>query len=182
MLTLFAQGRAGEQEARMAGMMTALCTCGGVGLAIFLVMAAILWKVFTKAGQPGWAAIVPFYNTWILVTEICKKEPLWFILTFIPLANIVASWVICMELAKKFGKSEAFGIGLFFLGPIFLAILAFGDAEYQGGRGRSRSRDYGDYDDDEDDRPRRKKKRVRDEEDEADEDDDRPRRKDRDWS
>jgi hypothetical protein len=84
----------------------------------------------------------------------CRQEPLWFFLAFIPIGNIIAAWVVSQELAKKFGKSEGFGIGLFFLGPIFLAILAFGDAEYRGGRRRY------DEDDDEDDhdRPRKKKR------------------------
>jgi uncharacterized membrane protein YhaH (DUF805 family) len=164
---LFAQR--GNDDAGAAGAMGMMCGCGVFYLAIIVVVFAILWKVFTKAGQPGWAALVPFYNHWILVTEICKKEPLWFILGFIPIANLVAGWVISQELAKKFGKSEAFGIGLFFLGPIFLAILAFGDAEYQGG-GRRRRRD--EYDDEDfDDRPR---KRRRDDDD--DDDDDRGRR------
>lgn len=181
---LFAQ-RAGGGDAdagAAAGAMGMMCVCWGFMLALVLVVFAVMWKVFTKAGQPGWAALIPFYNTWILVTEICKKEPLWFILSLIPLVNIVASWVICMELARKFGKSDAFGIGLFFLAPIFLAILAFGDAEYQGGRRRSRYDDEDDYDD----RPRRQKRsRPRDEdEDDDDDDDDRGRGRARrdDWS
>lgn len=167
MLTLFAQrGGAGNDAAGVGGMMACFGSCGLVFVVFFVLVIAILWKVFTKAGQPGWAALIPFYNTWILVTEICKKEPLWFILSLIPIANIVASWVISQELAKKFGKSEAFGIGIFFLAPVFLAILAFGDARYQGGRGGRRG-GY-DLDDDDDDRPRRKKRR-RDYDDEDDE-------------
>ncbi|AMV29454.1 hypothetical protein VT84_33985 [Gemmata sp. SH-PL17] len=140
LVSLFAQQ--GNNDA--AGGALGLACCGPVflafGLMIF-VLFAIQWKIFTKAGQPGWAALVPFYNQWILVTEICKKEPLWFILFFVPIGNIVAAWVVCMELAKKFGKTETFGIGLFFLSPIFMAILAFGDAEYQGGRKKKRSSD-----------------------------------------
>jgi hypothetical protein len=156
-----------------AGSMVAMCACPLlIFLGVFVVVGAIMWKVFTKAGQPGWAALVPIYNTWLLVTEICKKEPLWFILTLIPIANIVAAWVLCMELAKKFGKSDAFGIGLFFLSPIFLAMLAFGDARYQGGRGGS-SRGDGYEDDYEDDRPRRRDRRDGDVD---DYEDDRPRR------
>jgi len=106
-------------------------TCGLVFLILGLVAVVIMWKVFAKAGQPGWAALVPIYNTWVLVTGICKKEALWFLLTFIPFLNIIAAWVICQELAKKFGKSSGFGIGLFLFTPIFLALLAFGDARYQ---------------------------------------------------
>lgn len=135
-------------------------TIGVALLVMFVLVLVIGWKVFEKAGQPGWASLVPFYNAWVLVTEICKKEPLWFILSLIPFANIIAGWVLSMELAKKFGKSETFGIGLFFLGPIFLAILAFGDAKYQGGS--SKYDEYGD--DGYDDQPRKKpsKKQVDD--------------------
>jgi hypothetical protein len=131
---------------------------------LFLVIFVIQWKVFTKAGRPGWESLVPIYNTWILITEICKLEAKWFIFSLIPFLNIIAAWVICQELAKKFGKSETFGIGLFFLTPIFLAILAFGDARYQGGR-RSRRDDYDDEDEEEEEeeeeerRPRKKKSR-----------------------
>ena len=174
MLTLFAQrAKAGDADAAAAGlggMMACFGTFGIVFLIFIVLTFAILWKVFTKAGQPGWAALVPIYNHYLLVTEICKKEILWFILAFIPIANIIAAWVISQELAKKFGKSEAFGIGLFFLGPIFFAILAFGDAEYEGGR----SRKY-DLDEDDDDRPRKKRSRDDDDEDE----DEPPRRKKR---
>ncbi len=150
-LTLFAQQNKADADAAAAGgIMASIMACAGtcaiIGGVLFLVIFVIQWKIFTKAGQPGWAALVPIYNAWILVTEICKKEPLWFFLCFVPIGNIVAAWVLCMELAKKFGKSETFGIGLFFLQPIFLAILAFGDAEYQGGRS-SKKKSKGDDDD-----------------------------------
>jgi hypothetical protein len=168
MLSLFAQrgGAGGADAGALGGLMACFGSCGLVFVLFFVIMVAIGWKIFTKAGQPGWAAIVPIYNTWVLVTEICKKEPLWFILTLVPIANIVASWVICQELARKFGKSDAFGIGLFFLGPIFGAMLAFGDAEYRGRRG-GRSRAIDDYDDEEDDRPRKRSARDEDDEDDA---------------
>jgi hypothetical protein len=106
-------------------------------IALIVVILAAMWKVFEKAGQPGWAAIVPFYNMYVLVTQIAKKEILWFILLFIPLVNIVIAVLVAIEVAKKFGKSELFGVGLAFLGFIFYPILAFGDAQYEGGRGKS---------------------------------------------
>jgi hypothetical protein len=140
-LSLFAQQ---NNAGGAAGLLGSLACCFGVFGGMFLLIFLIMWKIYSKAGQPGWTALIPIYNQWILVTEICKKEPLWFVLMLLPVANIVAAWVVSMELAKKFGKSETFGIGLFFLAPIFLAILAFGDAEYQGGRNskkRSRARD-----------------------------------------
>jgi hypothetical protein len=110
-------------------------------IALIVVIIASLWKVFEKAGQPGWAAIVPFYNIYVLTCEIAKKEILWFILMFIPLVNIVASVLVSIEVARKFGKSEAFGIGLAFLGFIFYPMLAFGDAQYQGGSRKQLSLD-----------------------------------------
>lgn len=105
-------------------------------IALIVVIIAALWKVFEKAGQPGWAAIIPFYNMYVLVTQIAKKEILWFILMFIPLVNIVISILVSIEVAKKFGKSELFGVGLALLGFIFYPILAFGDARYEGGRSK----------------------------------------------
>jgi len=168
---LFAQ-RGGGDDA--GGGMMALC-CGIVPLIVIGLMVVVFviagWKIFTKAGRPGWESIVPIYSNWILVTEICKKEPLWFFLMFVPIGNIIAAWVISQEMAKKFGKSEAFGMGLFFLAPIFALILAFGDAKYQGrSKGRSSYDDDEDEDEEEDDRPRRSSR------DDDDDDDDRPRR------
>ena len=96
--------------------------CMGFYLLLIVVMVASLWKIFTKAGQPGWAAIVPFYNIYVLTCEISKREILWFLLLFVPFVNIVASVLNSIELAKKFGKSDGFGIGLAFLGPIFYPI------------------------------------------------------------
>lgn len=116
----------------MEGVIAALGTCFLFFGILFLVIFVIQWKVFTKAGRPGWESLVPIYNAWILITEICKMEPKWFIFSLIPILNLYAGWMITQELARKFGKSEGFGMGLFFLTPIFLAMLAFGDAQYQG--------------------------------------------------
>ncbi|WP_439631686.1 DUF5684 domain-containing protein [Gemmata sp.] len=105
-----------------------------VPLAFVVAILAGMWKVFEKAGQPGWAAIVPFYNVYILTIEIAKKEILWFILWFIPLVNIVAAVIVSIDVAKKFGKSELYGVGLAFLGFVFYPMLGFGDAQYEGNR------------------------------------------------
>jgi hypothetical protein len=165
MLALFAQ-RGGEADpAAVAGGMACFGGFFLVYMLLIVVMIVGMWKVFTKAGQPGWAAIVPIYNTWVLVTEVAKKEVLWFILMLVPLANIVSLWVVSMEVARKFGKSDAYGIGLFFLPFIFYPMLGFGDARYQG-RSRSRSRDYDDDDDEEEEeRPRKKRRRSDDDDD-----------------
>jgi hypothetical protein len=102
-----------------------------VMLAVMAVMIASMWKVFVKAGQPGWAAIVPVYNIIILLNIVGK--PLWWIALFcLPLANIAVMIMISIEVAKSFGKTPAFGLGLAFLSPIFYPILGFGDARYLG--------------------------------------------------
>src|SRR5262245_43216705 len=106
--------------------------CTLVYIALVVVVLVAMWKVFEKAGQPGWAAIIPFYNAYVLVTKIAQKEILWFILLFIPLVNIVIAVLVSIDVAKKFGKSELFGVGLGLLGFIFYPILAFGDAQYEG--------------------------------------------------
>ena len=95
------------------------------------VMIAATWKVFTKAGEPGWAAIVPIFNL-ITLLKITGK-PLWWIALFcVPLVNFYALVMISIGLAKVFGKSSGFGLGLAFLSPVFIPLLAFGDAQYLG--------------------------------------------------
>ena len=101
-------------------------------LAVVVVTVAGMWKVFVKAGKPGWAAIIPIYNA-IVLAEICGKPILWGILTLIPCVGIVVVVLLCLELAKKFGKEPVYGIGLALLGPIFWPMLGFGSAQYQGG-------------------------------------------------
>lgn len=100
-------------------------------LAIIVAVIAGLWKVFTKAGQPGWACIVPIYNIVVLL-KIVDKPIWWIILFFVPIVSLVIGIIVFVELAKKFGKGTGFGIGLAFLGFIFIPILGFGDAQYQG--------------------------------------------------
>jgi hypothetical protein len=94
-------------------------------------MIAAAWKVFVKAGHPGWAAIIPIYNAYILC-KIGGKPGWWVILLFIPIVSIVISIILLIDVAKNFGKSALFGIGLFFLGFIFVPILGFGSATYCG--------------------------------------------------
>ena len=97
---------------------------------IMIVFAIVVqWKIYTKAGKPGWACIIPIYNI-IVLLEIIKKPIWWIVLLLIPIVNIVIMIIIMIQLAKAFGKSTAFGVGLIFFGIIFMAILAFGDAKY----------------------------------------------------
>jgi hypothetical protein len=100
-----------------------------VYVAILVLMIASQWKIFTKAGKPGWACIVPIYNIVVLL-EIVKKPTWWVILFLIPIVNFVILILIMIELAKAFGKDGGFAAGLILLGVVFLPILAFGDAKY----------------------------------------------------
>ena len=99
--------------------------------AFVLLMVASLWIIFTKAGKPGWAAIVPIYNL-LVKLEVCGRPWWWIFLCLIPVANLVIWVILSIDLAKAFGKSDAFGIGLAFLPFVFHPILAFGSAKYQG--------------------------------------------------
>ena len=95
-----------------------------ISFAVCAFSIICMWKVFKKANKPGWAAIIPIYNL-VVMLEITEL-PMWYIaLLFVPGANIYAIIKIYIELAKKFGKTVGFGVGLAFLNPIFMAILAF---------------------------------------------------------
>ena len=100
-------------------------------LAIAVVSIVAMWKIFTKAGKPGWAAIVPFYNIYTEF-EIAGMNGWMFLLLLIPFVNFIVMIMLYLKLAKAFGKGTGFGIGLIFLNFIFTLILAFGSAEYVG--------------------------------------------------
>lgn len=103
-----------------------------IGLAITIFSIVCMWKLFKKAGKPGYASIVPIYNI-IVMLEIAQL-PMWYIaLFFVPIANIYAMFKIYIEIAHKFGKSTGFGVGMVFLNIIFIPMLAFGKSEYKGG-------------------------------------------------
>jgi Family of unknown function (DUF5684) len=100
-------------------------------LVFVVLMIASLWKVFTKAGEPGWASIIPIYNT-IVMLKIAGKPWWWLILMMIPFVNFVILILVFIALAKNFGKGVGFAIGLILLSFIFFPMLAFGDAKYLG--------------------------------------------------
>ena len=106
-----------------------------LSMAVTVLMIVSMWKVFTKAGKPGWAAIIPVYNT-VVLFQISGLSP-WLILLFIvPFVNFIAIPVLMIllnvKLAKAFGKGGGFAVGLILLNAIFMPILAFSDAEYEG--------------------------------------------------
>lgn len=109
-----------------------------IGLIFFLIWLAVVvlvvagtWKAYSKAGKPGWAAIVPIYNM-IVLLEIVGRPLWWIVLLLVPFVNVVIALLLLLDVAKSFGKSAGFGLGLFFLGPIFWPILGFGSATYRG--------------------------------------------------
>ncbi len=104
---------------------------GIIGVLIALLVIVATWKVFTKAGQPGWASIIPIYNLYIWC-KIVGRPWWWILLMLIPLVNFIVAIILCIDLAKSFGKGVGFGIGLLLLPFIFFLILGFGSAQYQG--------------------------------------------------
>jgi hypothetical protein len=105
-----------------------------VYLAIYIVEVVGMWRAFEKAGKPGWAAIIPFYNFYIMC-KIGGRPGWWWVLLLIPLVNIVIWFIVSIDAAKAFGKTAGFGVGLALLGFIFWPILGFGDARYVGSGG-----------------------------------------------
>jgi len=116
----------------------AAAAAGGIFMIVWLVFliacVAAMWVVFQKAGKPGWACLIPIYNIVVLL-EIIGRPIWWILLFFIPFVNIIIAILVNIDLAKSFGKGTGFAIGLIFLGPIFLLMLAFGDAKYLGPAG-----------------------------------------------
>jgi hypothetical protein len=98
-------------------------------MGVLVIGIVSLWKIYTKAGQPGWTCIVPIYS-FIVLMKIAR-QPLWhFFLYFIPFINIYAAWKTVSGVSTGFGKGTGFALGLFFLPFIFYPIIAFGEAEY----------------------------------------------------
>ena len=102
---------------------------GVIWLAIVVICIASMWRIFSKAGKPGWAAIVPIYNV-IVLLQVVKKPLWWVVLLFIPIVNVIMSIAVVCYHAKAFNKGIGFTLGLIFLSPIFYPILAFGSSAY----------------------------------------------------
>ena len=100
-----------------------------IWLAVFGLVIVSMWKVFEKAGEPGWASLVPIYNM-VVMLKIAEKPLWWLLLLFIPFVNIIVFIAVGIATAQRFGKGVGYGLGLTFLGHIFYPMLAFGDAQY----------------------------------------------------
>jgi hypothetical protein len=98
-------------------------------LAIFVFYSVAGWKVFAKAGEPGWGVFVPIYNLY-LICKIAGRPEWWVILFFIPLVNVVIWLIVALDVAKAFAKGPGFGLGLWLLGFIFVPILGYGSSQY----------------------------------------------------
>lgn len=105
-------------------------------VAIIGLMIASGWKIYEKAGQPGWAAIVPIYNI-VVLCKIIGKPTWWVVLCLIPIVNYVVLIMMIHGLSKSFGKGVGYTVGLVLLGIVFYPMLAFGDAQYIGAGGES---------------------------------------------
>lgn len=100
-------------------------------LAFIVLIIAGFWKTFAKAGQPGWASIIPIFNIYILC-KIAGRPGWWVLLMLIPIVSLIISIILAIDVARAFGKGIGFAIGLILLAPIFYMILGFGSAQYQG--------------------------------------------------
>ncbi|MGM9476786.1 DUF5684 domain-containing protein [Pedobacter sp. GSP4] len=119
-------------EYESSGIAAGIGVVGGIiYLAIIVIFIAGMWKVFEKAGKPGWAAIIPIYNL-IILLEIVGKPMIWILWLIIPCVNIVFAIWLYNLVSKSFGKSEGFTIGLVIFPFIFWPILGFGSATYLG--------------------------------------------------
>ncbi len=98
-----------------------------IAFLLFIIISG--WKVFVKAGQPGWGFIIPIYNLYLWL-KIAGRPGWWLILCLIPLVNFVILIIVCLDIAKVFGKGAGFGILLLLLSIVALPILAFGSATY----------------------------------------------------
>ena len=108
---------------------------GLIGTLIYLAVIALeiagWWMILTKAGRPGWGALIPIYNLYLLC-KVAGRPGWWVILFFVPLVNIVITIWVCIDVAMRFRKGAGFGIGLAILGVVFAPILGFGEATYIG--------------------------------------------------
>jgi hypothetical protein len=102
-----------------------------VGLAVTGLLVASMWKIYGKAGKPGWASLIPIYNTFVML-DIVGKPGIWFLYLLIPFVNVIFAIKLTFALARSFGKDTGFALGLLMFPLVFIPLLGFGNAEHQG--------------------------------------------------
>jgi hypothetical protein len=120
-----------QADAEAAAHRAASSTVSLIWLILVVLVIASMWRIFDKAGQPGWAAIIPIYNLYVLL-KVAGRPRWWLLLCLIPIVNVFVLLVVDVDVARGFGKSAGFGVGMWLLMFIFYPILGFGDARYQG--------------------------------------------------
>jgi hypothetical protein len=120
--------RAASSAGIAVGFLTVFMLLIIIACAVLVIIAQ--WKIFEKAGKEGWKALIPIYNTYTLL-QILNMEPMLCLLTLVPFANFMLGIVMDVKLAKSFGKTTGFAVGLILLSPIFLMILGFGNVKYK---------------------------------------------------
>jgi len=128
----------GNNDAALGLIMAMIAGFGMILLAGYVVVLIGMWKVFTKAGQPGWAVLIPFYNI-IVLLRVAGLPWYWVFAVFLPIIPILGVLaymvlaVMCLHrISTRFGQGVGFTIGLTLLSPIFFLILGFGSSKYVG--------------------------------------------------
>ena len=126
-----------DNSAMAGGMLATMGMSFMIGFGIiFLLLIISMWKIYAKAGKPGWACLIPIYN-YIVLLQIVGKPWWWLFLLLIPIVNIVIAIIIIHKLSVSFGHGAGFTIGLLILGVFFYPILAFGSSKYVGPGGQA---------------------------------------------
>ena len=106
----------------------------GLGWLIYIVWIVLViagtWKTFVKAGKPGWGAIIPFYNTYLMI-KVAGRPGWWLILFFIPIVNVIMWLIVALGIAENFGHGAGYGILLWLFAPIMFLVLGFGSDQYK---------------------------------------------------
>ena len=126
-MRLLLASASGAETATAVVILTAL-------FALMILVWLAFWKIFTKAGQAGWKALIPIYNV-IVLLRIVGRPWWWLLLYFVPIVGLVLLIIVIHDLSKSFGHGAGFTVGLLLLPPVFVLILAFGDSTYRGPAG-----------------------------------------------
>ncbi len=125
--------------AQRSGTMPTTTGGGTTGMIVMWSMVAVClltiaggWRWFSKAGQPGWAILVPIYNLFVMC-RIAGRPAWWGILMLLPVINLVIAIMVCIDIARNYGKGAGYGLGLAFLPFPFWCMLGFGGAQYGDG-------------------------------------------------